>query len=384
VDQHLRRFVALVYVLDAGVRQRWDDSPMGPTHEETRRASRWLVDLRTGRSPAPTDLSPAKVFTAFPLPWSVELAVRLHGDRHPDGARLADWLVNRTADAARAELRYLAHDAGGVGRAASDLLAHLPAMPTRRLEVCVLGPLTLAFDGVPVTGSALRRARVRTLLALLTVHGTVTRDAAIDCLWPDLDAPGGARNLRVTLTYLRQALEPDRPAGEAAFHLRADANTIRLHRSDHLVVDLWELRRLGAEADAARQRADTDSTIALLESATSWWRGDPLADLAAVGGQDHEIERIRLLQRDSLLQLAELQLVRGHAARALVDAERALALDPYAERAHRLAMAAALRLHDNERVAVARDRALAMLDDLGVEPEAATQILLRQVATASR
>jgi DNA-binding SARP family transcriptional activator len=88
------------------------------------------------------------------------------------------------------------------------------------------------------------------------------------------------------------------------------------------------------------------------------------------------------VQLVSLLELGELRLVRGQAPSALVDAERALLLDPYSERAHRLAIAAALRLHDHERSERVTERALAMLDELGVEPEPATQILLRQVFAA--
>jgi LuxR family transcriptional regulator, maltose regulon positive regulatory protein len=98
-----------------------------------------------------------------------------------------------------------------------------------------------------------------------------------------------------------------------------------------------------------------------------------------VTGQDHEIEHVRLLQLDGLLQLSELRLVRGQASAALVDAERALVLEPYSERAHRLVIAAALRTRDQQRAADAAARALAMLDELGAEPEPATQILLRHI-----
>ena len=188
----------------------------------------------------------------------------------------------------------------------------------------------------------------------------------------------GARNLRVTLTYLRQLLEPGRPTGEASYHLRADGTTITLHPSDHLVVDLWELRRLRRDIDQNRGRGDPGRTIELLGAATAWWRGEPLADLASVVGHEHEIEHIRMVQLESLLELGELRLVRGDAEKARTDAERALDLDPYSERAHRLAIAAALRSHDQRRTDAVRHRTWAMLDELGVTPEPQTQILLRQ------
>ena len=48
LDQHLRRFLPLVYVLDPSVRARWDEAPMGPTHEHARHASRCLVTCAPG------------------------------------------------------------------------------------------------------------------------------------------------------------------------------------------------------------------------------------------------------------------------------------------------------------------------------------------------
>ena len=244
------------------------------------------------------------MFTALPLAWSIELACRLHADRHASGARLAVWLVDQVPEPARDELRHLAErESDGIRKAANDLLARLPAVPSQQVEICVLGPMQVAFDGVAVDAPELRRARVRTLLALLVVHGKLSRDGAIDLLWPDRDARIGARNLRVTLTYLRQLLEPERPTGEASFHLRADTTTISLHRSEYLIVDLWELQRLVGEAAASRARGDTDRTVSLLSAATSWWRGEPLSDLRSVAGEAHEIEHARLLHLGAIAGL---------------------------------------------------------------------------------
>ena len=378
LDQHLRRFLPLVYVLDPSVRARWDDAPMGPTHEHARRASRCLIDLRTGHARRGPPLDPGKVFTAFPLPWAIELAALLHGGRQADGLALAGWLVDQVPEPARAELRHFAGSGAPCGPAAADLLARLPATPTRPLEIAVLGPLQVAFGGVPAAPATLRRTRVRTLLTLLVVHRTLSRERATDLLWPDLSARDGARNLRVTLTYLRQLLEPGRPTGEASYHLRADGTTIALHPSDHLVVDLWELRRLRRDTERHRGEGDPGRTIALLGAATAWWRGEPLADLAGIIGHEHEIEHVRVMQLESLLELGELRLVRGDADNARTDAERALDLDPYSERAHRLAIAAALRTHDQRRTDAVCHRTRSMLDELGVAPEPQTQILLRQ------
>src|SRR5205823_355703 len=93
------------------------------------------------------------------------------------------------------------------------------------------------------------------------------RDRAMALLWPDLDQAAASRNLRVTLTYLRQLFR-DHPAGERAAGERAagglaagapaavapasggmlderflliDSSSIRLVAHPCLEVDLWQL-----------------------------------------------------------------------------------------------------------------------------------------------
>jgi DNA-binding SARP family transcriptional activator len=199
-----------------------------------------------------------------------------------------------------------------------------------------------------------------------------------------LDAETGGKNLRVTLAHLRRLLEPDRPTGEASFHLRTDGTTIQLFASRKLVVDLWELRRLSTEACRARREGDLDRAIELFDAATSPWRGAPLTDLDRLAGLDAEAEAARLLQLSSLLALGEMQLTRGAAAEALTSAERALAIDPFLEQAHRLAIGANVQRHDPARVRAVVDRATQALDDLGVTPEPATAMLMRHAAVQLR
>ena len=61
-------------------------------------------------------------------------------------------------------------------------------------------------------------------------------------------------------------------------------------------------------------------------------------------------------------------------------AERALTADPYLERAHRLAVAAHLQGRDRSATRAAVARLEAVLAGLGVPPDPATQILLRNAA----
>ncbi len=68
----------------------------------------------------------------------------------------------------------------------------------------------------------------------------------------------------------------------------------------------------------------------------------------------------------------------GRFDESLTCAEQARAASPYFERAHRLAVAAQLQRRDHEGAAVAVAEAESMLAELGLEPEPATAMLLRQ------
>ena len=386
-DRHLRRFLALGYLLDPSQRAAWDAAPLGPTHARARMVARALAALRAGR-PVAVDagaLAPPLVFTVLPLPWSVELACRLHGNGSSLGAALAGYLLERAGCRAHHELRMAAAaDDPRLARDAAGLLSRLPVAPTSELGIAVLGPLEVCHDGVPAVARELRRVRVRELLAVLVLEPTISRDRVVELLWPDLDPESGGRNLRVTLTHLHRLLEPDRTTGEATFHVRADASSIRLVASPRLRVDVWELRRLSMAASAAREVGDIGAAIALLTEAAALSRGTPLVELDRVAGFDAEVESLRLLVVTTLLDLATLHLTAGSAGPALACAERALTLEPYLEAAHRLAIAATAQRGDGARTTAVVERTCRLLDELGVTPEPATEMLIRSALRRSR
>lgn len=240
--------------------------------------------------------------------------------------------------------------------------------------------MRLTRDGVPVDAPELRRARVRQLLCVLVLHPVLTRDQTIELLWPGLAPAKAARNLRVTLTHLRRLLEPGRAVGDASYHLRTDGDTIRLAPSESLTVDLWTFDQLDLRVDQVRADGDIDRAANLLSEAITLWRGEPLPDLYDLRdpGTATEVDRLRGRHVRQLLALGELRLVTDDAAEALTLAGRALSLEPFDSRGHRLALAAALRGRNPAQIAATRHNILAALRQLGVAPDPATAILLRQ------
>ncbi len=365
---HLRRFLAYGYVLSPECRRRWDADQLGPAHQRVRAAARLLVAARAGRLAA-LDVTPETILTAFPLPWAVELAVHAEAAGLPDGRRLLRWLADHLGPVVHELLP--AHHASTAGR---RLLTAVPATPPGRTRIEVLGPLHVLVDGVVADPPELRRRRVRELLQLLVLHGDLYRARAIELLWPDLDPPAAARNLRVTLAYLRRALEPDRQGS----HLRTDRDRIRLAPSAALEVDLTELRGHLGEARRAGARGDPAAAVAELAAAVELWRGEPLTDLS-----DGSVRTAILAELTAAaLTVGERRLAEGAPIAARDLAQRVLAVEPYAERALRLLLAAATQHRDPAATAEAIDRVREALTGLGVAPEPATVVVLRQAHLA--
>ena len=282
-DAHLRRSLAIPYVCSSALRDEWDECDLGPSQRLARSIARTLVDAREGRL---AELGPVPlhaVVTALPLPWAVELACRAAAAGRPWGTALAIDLADRFGDGVAAEVDWQAdHGDAETRRGAASVRIELPVAPPHRLSIAVLGPLTIHRDRDEVEASELRRVRVRELLTLLVVERSVARDRAIELLWPDQDLTKGRANLRVTLSHLLTAIEPARERGGPTYYVRATSTHLALTTSPSLVVDLWEVERLLAEAEAAREAGDAAARTARLAAAVDQWRGRALPDLDGV------------------------------------------------------------------------------------------------------
>lgn len=376
-ELHLHRHLALGYVLSDEIRAHWEGADLGPTHRQVRAAARCLVAARVGALDSTAHLPPPGiVFTSFPLPWTVELAVAACA-RGVDGAHdLVRSLATWAASATRNELRELAGRAGELGCAAAALASDLPSPCGPQVRIDVLGPMRLSIDGRTIDRPELRRSRVRTLLALLAIRRQMRREQIIELLWPDIDIDRGRQNLRTTLSRLRRLIAtPDE--GPSTSRLRIDGEVIELCGPPIVDVDVWELRRLldvAADGRAAAERLDA------LERAFGLWRGEPLADVEAVSGIEPDVELIRSELTENTLRLGELLLAAGRFDDALRCVERVRATSPYSERAHRLGLAVHLQVHDHRAVEASLRRLDDLFGDLGIEPESATSMVMARAS----
>ena len=200
-----------------------------------------------------------------------------------------------------------------------------------RIYLRTFGGISLRRGGWHGPLVNIEKRRVRALLAVLGAHAhtTLTRDMAIDILWPDADGDSAVNNLNQTVFQLRRYLDPSYRQGESPEYIISSAEQVAL--APGLVhTDLQEVRRLAERLTNAswQQRQDAATkAIALV-------RGEFLADLRYETWASRLQVTVHNEVRARLLPIA-LQSHGAFDTQVAMDAATALvAIDPFDEAAN--------------------------------------------------
>lgn len=374
-----RTAVALVHVLVPEVRSMLETTVVVPAHRHGLPLAEALEAARAGDLDVVRRLAwpePGIVRAHLPLRWVAELAAAGVAADNP----APNELLVSVGDLLRPALRSVAASDTAwapVAAAAKRMAAHLPAVPSYRVRLCVLGPLQLYRDGVLDEPPELRRQRVRELLCLLVARRHIRRETASEELWPDLDDRG--RNLRVTLSYAQRAMQPDRVEDEPPYFLRSDGATITLAGHERLEVDAWELDALLDEADAAERATTPSRALEAYRRALPLWRGEPFVEAPFSSWAEMERTRLRTRFGAAAVRAAELMLAARLPDEARAAAERALDADPTAEGAYRLLAKAHLAVGEPGAARRALDRCRTILATYDIQLDVSTISLLRSI-----
>jgi len=235
----------------------------------------------------------------------------------------------------------------------------------------LLGGFTLELESrVPVV---IPTRRAQALFAYLACSplDSHSRDQLALTFWGELPQACTRHSLRQTLYVLRNALAPS-----GLSILGGDSTSVSIDRSG-FDVDALELERLTAIG-----------SLEALQRACTLYRG-PF--LAGIGAGDLAFEEWLLQERERLTglavrahaKLADLQRAAGLTENAIRTAENALLIDPTEELVHRMLM----RLYlSTGRPGAARRQydkcARTLRREFGVDPDAETKNLLREVSSA--
>src|SRR5215216_7915487 len=157
------------------------------------------------------------------------------------------------------------------------------------MDFRILGPLEALDEGRAI---ALGGSKQRALLALLLVHAneTLSTDRLVDELWGERPPANAAKTVQMQISRLRKALAGEAGDGSAGvvvtrergYELRLDPDRVDAHRFERLV----------SEGRTELAGGDPERAASALEEALSFWRGEPLAELAYVPFAQHEIARL--------------------------------------------------------------------------------------------
>ncbi len=379
----LRRTLPVPYVLEPRVREALDATWLGPQHQRWRSIAQTLLAARRGTADSWEALDdPDQVVCALPLPWSVELVAHLGAAGETSrGRTLLDRLDELTGGRAGEMLRDRSVEADAVAAGARAMLAAIPSAPANPVRL-------IASDG-PIVRSAtepdaslLRRERVRQLLGVLMVRGKVSADALVAEMWPELASSAAHNNLRITLTFVRRLLEPDRPPRAPSFHVGRDGPFIWLRRSPALSCDLWDIESALVAGDELLRAGDHAEAVRSFGAALDAWAGELLPELRTSDLAGPDLARIEMRLSDACALVAEWSLAQGDPARCVTAAERLLRHDPYHERGHAALIGAHLASGDLAAARAGAQRCRDALDELRVAPSPPTAMVLRRVGRA--
>jgi two-component SAPR family response regulator len=247
------------------------------------------------------------------------------------------------------------------GRGALDL-------PPAQLRVRTFGAVEVARAGVPLDAGAWETASARDLFLYLVDHPEgSTRDEILTGFWPESTTPRATSTFHTTLHRIRRAL------GRSVVDRQADRYYVSVPEGLDYDVVAFEAaikRASHASGDAVREH---------LEEAAELYRGEYLPGVEMDWARERA-ENLGVAATAAFMELAKLYLDAGEAEPAAVTYQRAAALAPLEEEAHRGVMLAYAKGGDRVKALQAYDRLAAILEaELGVEPDETSQALRRAI-----
>jgi len=247
---------------------------------------------------------------------------------------LLEMVGGTPAEAERLAITLQRFGARGPATRAIQLAEAFAVRARPEVEIRTLGGFQVIVEDRPVPITAWQSKKARDLLKLLVARRgrTTHREVIIESLWPEEDPAKTGNRLSVTLTTIRNILDPEH-RHDADHFIHADRNTVALSL-DHITTDI-EIFLSDAQAALDSHRgAPTPASYTLLMRAEAAYVGefmeeDPYAEWAV--SLREEARQTYLSCTRAIAQTATEQGDHEEAARYHL---RTLERDPFDEAAH--------------------------------------------------
>ncbi len=252
---------------------------------------------------------------------------------------------------------------------------------TPLLEINCLGGFRAMRGKIPVRDSEWKSKRAKTFVKLLVAQDghTVTRDIAMETLWPDMDPDILGPTFNSMLHRVRKVLEPKSVPGASASCILHTEGVIMLNK-DLVRTDVGQLLYHLDTTDRMRSSRKTEDIVGEYEKAFDLYEGDFLPEDLYSDWAAPMRDRLRIRYLRALEDAAGIAELSGDRDRTLRFYERMFSTDPCNEKACCWLMA---RYHSDARRGEAIrtyercERALSR--DVDLEPDEQTKKLYRRI-----
>lgn len=261
---------------------------------------------------------------------------------------------------------------------ASMGLANITVHPGYQLRVQTFGAFRVWRGAEEISAREWTRKKARQLLQLfITQRGRlIEREEIFESLYRDTSADAAARDFKVALNALNNALEPNRGDAEPAFIVREES-AYGLRAGADVWIDAEEFSQLVARAE----KSNGDAALDGYRRALALYHDDYL--IAEARYDDWAIaerERLLALYLRAADRLASELLARGAFDESIAWCDKILTRDRCWEHAYRVMMRAYAERGDRVQARRVFEQCVRVLkEELEVEPSAATVEVYKQV-----
>ncbi|MGH2358041.1 MAG: winged helix-turn-helix domain-containing protein, partial [Candidatus Limnocylindria bacterium] len=250
-----------------------------------------------------------------------------------------------------------------------------------RIFVRTFGAMTVHRGSWTGPEIEIDKRRLRALLGLLAAHSgrILSRDEALDILWPDADPSSAINSLNQAVFQLRRLLDPAYRDGESPQYILSTTEAVELNH-DLVRTDLAEVRRLARRHEDAADNDEGD----VLAATVSLVRGEFLPDLKYEDWATEVQTAIHSELRAILVPIAERARPVITPDLAVQAALALIRLDEYDERAQ---VALAIGLSEGGRRIAARDSltrfAKKMQEEFDEDPSSLVAAAMARISRSS-
>ncbi|HPL80921.1 MAG TPA: BTAD domain-containing putative transcriptional regulator [Anaerolineaceae bacterium] len=213
--------------------------------------------------------------------------------------------------------------------------------PGYRLRLSLLGPFECFLGEQKISNEAWKREKARHLLQFLAVSypKPLSKGQILAMLWPNSGSTTASNALKVVVSALNNALEPNRPSGEQAFFVLRDGDQYTLNPLAGNILDHVQFENLASSDD-----------IDDLNSALMLYKGKLLEGELSQDALIIEMQYFHRLFLDCAEKVLEDLFSKGDFHRTILIANQVIQKDPLFERAYLYQMKAYYALENTSMV----------------------------------